>query len=253
MMIKKTLVCLIVLGMAYGISFASTVLLRSGERIEGEIINTSADEIYVQSGTDIRNIAYRDTQEVTDFSVNEVERGYPDAVAEGIEASGFSLKQAEAFVSREFTIAEIKEKLRTFKDFILERFSGSLKNDEKDVLGSIGAALEADAPVPIVPRGENPTPEELVRMYAPYQSDLHDKILHLMLRYLDQWIADVDHGNASFQEEERFLVRVLGETRLAVLRTVLPSLELMRDTVKRYLANLAASRHAAERAILAHQ
>ncbi|GEM_PF-4651750 len=249
----KTLFSLIFLVIATHTSFASTVVLKSGERFEGVIVNVSPGEIYFQSNSNILNFAYGNIREVTDFSDEEIQHGYREEVAQGLEASQFSVEEAQSFVTKEFSIEEIKEKLRSFKDFILERFSDRLKSDEKGVLESIDTALRTRPPEPIQPKGEVPTPEELVQMYTPYQSDLHDKILNLMLRYLDQWITDANNGNSSFENEERLITRVIGETRLAVLKTMLPSLESVRDTVKRYLANLAASRYAAEQALLAQR
>ncbi len=249
----KTLISLIFLGMSCHASFASNIVLKSGEKFEGVIVNVSPEEIYLQSGANILNFAYRNIREVTDLSDDEIQRGYHEKVAQGLEASQFSVEQAQTFVTREFSLEEIKEKLRSFKDFILERFSDHLKSDEKGVLESIDAALRAGPPEEVKPKGAIPTPDELVQMYAPYQSDLHDKILNLMIRYLDQWIADANSGNSSFGDEERLITRVIGQTRLAVLKTMLPALETIRETVRRYLTNLAASRYAAQQAILAHR
>ena len=226
------------------ISLASTVVLKSGERTQGRIIGTSREEVYFQSDTRILNFPYRDIQEITDFSTEEIEKGYGEEVAQALETSTAPLATATEAVSREFTPDQLKDKMRAFKEYILQHFSHKLKSDEKGVLQSLGEVLDMPAPAP--PSAEHGSlAEQVLASYAPYQSDLHEKILNLMMRYLNEWISEARGGGGSFAAEEQFLERALGRTRLAVLRSVLPSMEALRDNVRRHLANLAELRYAA--------
>lgn len=228
------------------ISFASTVVLKSGETTEGRIIGTSTGEIYFQSGTRILNFAYRDIREITDFSAEEIEKGYGEEVAQALEISSAPLAAAKEVASREFTQSQLKDKMRAFKEYILKNFSRKLKPDEKGVLQSLGEVLDMPAPPPQSAENGSLT-DRVLASYAPYQSDLHEKILNLMMRYLNEWISEARDGGGSFAAEEQFLERALGRTRLAILRSVLPTLEVLRDNVRRHLANIAELRYAASK------
>ena len=231
---------------------ASTLELKSGQKIDGRIIDVSATAVYFQSGQDILNYSYDQILKITSFSEEEVAKGYDHKSAEALAASGGSLFQAEELAARGSSPTGLRKRLRALKVYIQEHFSKDLKDDERDALHSIGEALQKEPPPVPEPRA-NPTPGDIVKMYAPYQSEFHDKILKVLRRYLDQWISDTHSAELSLQHEERMIERVFGKTRLAVLKSLLPTVESLHESVDRYLKNLDALRAASQVAINAHR
>lgn len=233
---------------------SAVLVLKSGERIEGQIVDVSDKAIFFQSGQDISNYSYGDIQDINSFSEEERQKGLDAKATQTLAASRSLLAGLENHVSREISQDELRQKAGAFRDYVAGHFGKNLKADEKEVLeGLKGVLSRPPAPVPSVPENATPTPEDIIRRYEPYQSELHEKILKLLRRYLEEWIARAKVSQASLGEEDRFLERVIGKARLAFLRSALPSAETLRDRVDRYLKNVDALHQAVDHAIKANQ
>lgn len=246
MKVKTFLITIFAVFLWIGPAFAAILVLKSGERIEGQIVDVSETAVFFQSGKDISNYSYGDIQEISAFSEEEVQKGFDVKATKSLAASMSFLAGLGDHVSREIPKEELRQKAGAFRDFVAGRFGKDLKADEKEVLEGLKDALNRP-PAPV------PTAEGILKRYEPYQSELHEKILKLLRRYLNEWISRAHTEQAALREEDAFLERVIGKARLAFLRSTLPSAEALRDRVDRYLKNLDALHHAVDHAIKANQ
>ncbi len=212
--------------MAGRLSFAATLNFKSGEKKQGRIVASSSEEMYVSTPEGVSNYPLKDIKEVTQLSGEELK-------TEGVREALRSLYSPVSFNESNF-----------------KRFSKDLKADEREVLELAGQSMKKKPASSKVPTGD-----DLMGMFVPYQSELHEKIMKLMVRYLDRWIAEAKEGGPDnlSPAEASWIKQMAGKSRADLLKLLLPSMQSLRETAVRHLRNLAELNYAIKQAVQANQ